>query len=159
MWYVDRVYMSVSMELFLCLLIRAVNCWSFSSISWNHTKICFDRADIFMGQSTVFMFCTETVLSIGTGTAEHLHCLISLRSALNGKLRTQGRLIRLGRCPGWSESLLATQIILLVLSCCGSLIILHLFFFSIAWCFFILSYSIPFVSQQDNEIKYKSKFF
>ena len=30
---------------------------------------------------------------------------------------TQRRLIRLGKCPGWSESLLGTQVILLVLSC------------------------------------------
>ena len=32
----------------------------------------------------------------------------------------QGKLIRLGRCPGWSESSLGTQVILLVLSCAGS---------------------------------------
>ena len=43
----------------------------------------------------------------------------SLRCALNGKLRTQGFLIRtaktrirLGRCPGWSESSLSAQVIL-----------------------------------------------
>ena len=30
------------------------------------------------------------------------------------------RLIRLGGCPGWSESLLGAQVILLVLSCAGS---------------------------------------
>ena len=29
------------------------------------------------------------------------------------------RLIKLGRCPGWSESLLGAQVILLVMSCCG----------------------------------------
>ena len=47
--------------------------------------------------------------------------------ALNGKLRTQGffmrtakALIRLGGCPSWSESSLGAQVILLVLSCCGS---------------------------------------
>ena len=33
----------------------------------------------------------------------------------------QWRLIRLGGCPGWSESSLAAQVILLVLSWCGSL--------------------------------------
>ena len=33
---------------------------------------------------------------------------------------TAETLIRLGGCPGWSESLLCTQLILLVLSCCGS---------------------------------------
>ena len=36
-------------------------------------------------------------------------------------------LIRLGRCPGWSESSLGTQFILWVLSCCGSYNILLLF--------------------------------
>ena len=30
------------------------------------------------------------------------------------------RLIRLGGCPGWSESLLRAKVLLLVLSCCGS---------------------------------------
>ena len=46
---------------------------------------------------------------------------------LNGKLRNQGFFmwlaktqIRLGRCPGWSESLLGTQVISFVLSCCCS---------------------------------------
>ena len=35
-------------------------------------------------------------------------------------MQTVTTLIRLGRCPGWSESSLGTQIILLVLPCCGS---------------------------------------
>ena len=35
-------------------------------------------------------------------------------------LIAQWRLIRLGRCPGWSESSLGAQVILLVLSCSGS---------------------------------------
>ena len=34
--------------------------------------------------------------------------------------RTAKTLIRLGGCPGWSESSLGEQVILLVLSCCGS---------------------------------------
>ena len=40
--------------------------------------------------------------------------------ALNYLLCAQWRLIRLGRCPGWSESSLGAHAILLVLSCCGS---------------------------------------
>ena len=51
----------------------------------------------------------------------------SLRCALNGQLKVQAfimrttkTLIRLGRCPGWSESSLGAQDILLVLSWCGS---------------------------------------
>ena len=51
----------------------------------------------------------------------------SLRSALNGQLRAQcffmrptKTLIRLGRCSGWSESLLGAKVILLVLSWGGS---------------------------------------
>ena len=39
---------------------------------------------------------------------------------LSYPLGTQWRLIRLGRCPGWSESSLSTHAVLLVLSCCGS---------------------------------------
>ena len=35
----------------------------------------------------------------------------------------QWRLIRLGKCPGWSESLLDAQVILLVLSCGSSFLI------------------------------------
>ena len=57
----------------------------------------------------------------------HLPSLISLRSVLIGYFKTQGifmqtakSLIRLGRCPGWSESSLGVKIILFVLSCCGS---------------------------------------
>ena len=34
-------------------------------------------------------------------------------------MRTAKTLIRLGGCPGWSESLLGTHAILLVLSCCS----------------------------------------
>ena len=37
-------------------------------------------------------------------------------------LSTPRRLIRLGGCPGWSESSLGAQIILLVLSCGGSIV-------------------------------------
>ena len=51
----------------------------------------------------------------------------SLHCALNRQLRTQGffmrtakTLIRLGRCPGWSQSLLGAQVILLVLLCGSS---------------------------------------
>ena len=51
----------------------------------------------------------------------------SLRCALNGLLRTQAffmrtakTLIRLGRCPVWSESSLGAKVILLVLSWGGS---------------------------------------
>ena len=47
-----------------------------------------------------------------------------------GKLRDQGyfmqkakTLIRLGGCPGWSESSLGAHVIVLILSCCGSNII------------------------------------
>ena len=39
---------------------------------------------------------------------------------LSYPLSSQRTLIRLGRCPGWSESSLGAQTILLVLSCCGS---------------------------------------
>ena len=54
----------------------------------------------------------------------------SLRCALSGKLGTQGFFRRTaktdqtGRMPwNWSESLLGTQVILLALSCCGSVAI------------------------------------
>ena len=39
---------------------------------------------------------------------------------LSYPLRVQQRLIRLGGCPGWSELSLGAQVILLVLSCCGT---------------------------------------
>ena len=38
----------------------------------------------------------------------------------NFPLSAQWRLTRLGGCPGWSESLLGSHVILLVLSCCSS---------------------------------------
>ena len=51
----------------------------------------------------------------------------SLRCPLNEQLRSQGffmrtakTLIRRGGCPAWFESSLGAQVILLVLSCCGS---------------------------------------
>ena len=57
----------------------------------------------------------------------HPPSLISLHCALNGLLRIQAffirtakSLIRLGGCPGWSESSLGEHTILLVLSCAGS---------------------------------------
>ena len=55
-----------------------------------------------------------------------LYCLpeesLGPQLAINCIKRTAKTLIRLGECPGWSESLLCAQIILLVLSCCGSII-------------------------------------
>ena len=42
---------------------------------------------------------------------------------LSYPLSVQRRLIRLGGCPGWSEYSLGAQVNLLVLSCCGSVII------------------------------------
>ena len=57
----------------------------------------------------------------------HPPSLISLRcpheEALGPKLprkRTAKTLFRLGRCLGWSESLLGAQVILFVLTCCSS---------------------------------------
>ena len=38
-------------------------------------------------------------------------------------MRTVKTLIRLGRCPVWSESSLGAHVILLVLSCCGSFVL------------------------------------
>ena len=43
---------------------------------------------------------------------------------LNYPLSAQWRLIRLGACPGWSETSLGTQVILLVLLCCSSFFII-----------------------------------
>ena len=65
--------------------------------------------------------CAQQILRSACQSAQSNQ---SLCCALNGKLRTHGcftqtrRLwsIRLGRCPGWSESLLGTQVILLILS-------------------------------------------
>ena len=42
--------------------------------------------------------------------------------------RTEKTLIRLGRCRGWSESLLGAQISVLVLSCSGSLLLFFIVF-------------------------------
>ena len=44
---------------------------------------------------------------------------------LGYQLSAQQRLIRWGGCPGWSESLLGTHVILLVLLCLGSFIFLN----------------------------------
>ena len=38
-------------------------------------------------------------------------------------MRTAKALIRLGRCPGWSESSQGAHAILLVLSCCGTIVL------------------------------------
>ena len=56
------------------------------------------------------------------------------RDHLSFFMRTAKTLIRLGGCPGWSESLLCVQVILLVLSCTGS------FFFelNISLCYWFL---------------------
>ena len=55
-------------------------------------------------------------------------CAVCIKKpwVLSYLLSTQRRLIRLGRCPGWSESLLCAQVILLVLSCCGSIFLYFL---------------------------------
>ena len=60
----------------------------------------------------------------------HPPSLVSLRCALNGQLKTQcffmrtaKTLARLGGCTGRSESSVGACVILLVLSCCGSIFI------------------------------------
>ena len=55
------------------------------------------------------------------------------------------RLIRLGECPGWSESSLDAQVVLLVLSCCGSFIIF--WFVSLASTILISVISMLFISR------------
>ena len=59
---------------------------------------------------------------------DHPPSLISLPTvslkeawALNYLLSTMKTIIRPGKCPGWSESSLGAQVILLILSCSGSL--------------------------------------
>ena len=71
----------------------------------------------------------DCVPSKESDQAGHPPSLISLRCALSGSLRTQAffmrtvkTLIRLGGCPGWSESSLGTHAILLVLSWSGSFV-------------------------------------
>ena len=51
---------------------------------------------------------------------QSLHCPHEEVLVLSYLLSAQRRLIRLGGCPGWSESSLGAQAMLLVLSCCGS---------------------------------------
>ena len=54
---------------------------------------------------------------------QSLHCALSRYMVLRAQcffMRTAKTLIRLGGCPGWSESSLGVHVILLVLSCCSS---------------------------------------
>ena len=95
--------------------------------------------------SAFTFICASVIVHPSVNPGTHT---VSLRCALNWKLRTQGFFMRtvktmtrlgrwpgwlgrcpgwlarcpgwLARCPGWSESLLCTQVIVLVLSCCGS---------------------------------------
>ena len=63
--------------------------------------------------------------------------LMKTSSVLSYSLSAQRRLIRLGGCPGWSESSLGTKIILLVLSCCDSYLVwCHCFQRIRFFCFF-----------------------
>ena len=50
-----------------------------------------------------------------------LHCPHEETRVLSFPLSALRRLIRLGGCPGWSEPSLGSQVILLVLSCGGSI--------------------------------------
>ena len=50
---------------------------------------------------------------------------------LSYPLSAQRRLIRLGGCPGWSESSLGAQVTLLVLSCAGSIDLVLLWLLSV----------------------------
>ena len=51
---------------------------------------------------------------------QSLRCPHEESLGLSYPLSTQQRLTRLGGCPGWSETLLGSQSLWLVLSCCGS---------------------------------------
>ena len=65
------------------------------------------------------------VLSKDSDSPRHPPSLIRIFAVHMKKLpikRTAKTLIRLGRCLGWSESLLCAHIVLLVLSCSGSII-------------------------------------
>ena len=121
-------------------------CWVWKKRNNNSLSFCHNLWRMLYVESHVFIFCnmcmaisrrTWCVLSFF-----HLSRRMtkptkwpvrpaqsdqSLRCALNGYLkiqcffmRTAKTLIRLGGCPGWSESLLGAHVILLVKSCCGS---------------------------------------
>ena len=87
---------------------------------WRLGKFTFDPQH----DKTNKMICAPSDDSDQPG---HPPSMISLHCALNGKLRTHGFfmrtakiMIRLGRCPGWSESSLGAHVILLVLLYAGS---------------------------------------
>ena len=63
---------------------------------------------------------------------------------LSYPLSAQQRLIRLGGCPGWSESSLGAHFVLLVLSCCGSFVMF--WFVSLASTILISVFSMRFYS-------------
>ena len=56
-----------------------------------------------------------------TQSDQSLHCALYGWQSPTASSCGQWRQIRLGGCPGWSESSLDAQVILLVLSCCGSI--------------------------------------
>ena len=60
-----------------------------------------------------------------TQSDQNLAVRLKKPRVLNYLLSAQRRLIRLGGCPGWSESSLGAHVILFVLSCCGSNVLIH----------------------------------
>ena len=109
--------------------VRQNHISTISQFYWNmclSELLCRDFRDIQINMKgpshdkTNQMACAPSEYSNQPG---HPPSLISLYSALSEKLKTQAffkrtgkTLIRLGGCPGWSESLLSAHAILLVLS-------------------------------------------
>ena len=70
------------------------------------------------------MMCAQQILRSTWASAQSDQSFLYPREESLGPClpfeRTAKALIRLGSCPDWSESSLGAQVILLVLSCCGS---------------------------------------
>ena len=93
--------------------------------SYSQPRLCSDCVD---AQADLSLPCTHTWLLILPQHNKITPSLIRVFTVcmkkpwdLSYSLSTQRKLTGLGRCSGWSESSLGAQVILLLLSCCGSI--------------------------------------
>ena len=94
------------------------------SVDESRLKSCSNRSNELLRDKTNKMTCAPSENSDQPGHPTSLIRVFAVRMkthwVLGYPLNAQRRLIRLGGCPGWSESSLGAHVILLVLSCYGS---------------------------------------
>ena len=116
LWNLNHEWNHILLEYGVRMWVVLTEIFTFQSLLSSHDSHYIWAASWQNQQNDVGPAKTQTGLGIHPVWSESAVHSMGSRGAKASSCGQQ-RLIRLGRCPGWSESSLAAQVILLVLSC------------------------------------------